>query len=203
VHEKGSVNIEAAEDDKELEYGKRLCSSSCSKYWFSRNFVREGSLTIVNSNSRNRFQKVSNLSQQRAEASNPLLDDIMINSFLERYKRDFERGMLRTERSKAAQVINWDEVGFDPNGSYRRTFTLGRGGERGWRVTTGEKAPFWATLLYATSANGTICGKPILIHQSSDSTHIAGNLLWGLDEDFLVSTSESGYMDKESLRPCA
>ena len=57
---------------------------------------------------------------------------------------------------KPNQVYNYDEVGFDPNGIWNKficTCKLFKG-EQGWKVQTGERAPFWCMLLVFTQAYG-------------------------------------------------
>jgi hypothetical protein len=110
------------------------------------------------------FQKVSNISIKRAVAANPMLQHIMTEKFRAFFKQLYEKGILPSELPAAHQCYSGDEIGLPPNGAYAKTFSLGRR-TRLFRICTGEKNPFWVTVLFFTCADGTVKCKPTIIHQ--------------------------------------
>ena len=62
---------------------------------------------------------------------------------------------------RATQVWNCDETGFDPIGKWRKVVCTYKyfQGEIMWKVQTGERAPFWCTLLVFTGADGGRVGQ--------------------------------------------
>ena len=57
---------------------------------------------------------------------------------------------------RATKVWNCDEIGLDPNGKWHKVVCTYKyfQGERMWKVQTGERAPFYCTLLVFTRADG-------------------------------------------------
>ena len=71
---------------------------------------------------------------------------------------------------RSTQVWNCNEVGFYPNGRWRKiicTYKLFQG-EQMWKVQTGEWAPFWCTLLVFTRADGQYFMPPIIVQQAKE-----------------------------------
>ena len=63
---------------------------------------------------------------------------------------------LNDIQPRAIQVWYCDEFGFDPNGRRRKVICTYKffQGERMWKVKTGERAPFWCTLLVFNQSDG-------------------------------------------------
>ena len=59
---------------------------------------------------------------------------------------------LHQIQPRATQVLNCDEIGFDPNGKWLKVVCTYKyfQGEITWKAQTGERAPFWCTLLVFT-----------------------------------------------------
>lgn len=187
-------------DDKKLQKkAQKLLDAKLSGNYMRRNF---DSPRNANPKSKQRYKKVSNLSIERSKAkNNPQNVNMMLEKQLEMYDDHYKNGKLKTPYPTRKQMWNWDEIGFDPNGRCSKLYTLGYDNHlRRYRETTGDKPPFLATLLYATNADGDIAVHPTLVHQSmSKDDTMPGNLVWGLGDDFLLCSSNSGYIDEEAF----
>jgi hypothetical protein len=64
------------------------------------------------------------------------------------------------------------------------------------RVKMGEKAPYWLTLFYVTRADGQVFIPPWLVHQAEELSEF---FTLYLPDDWGVSVTPSGYMDKKSF----
>ncbi len=89
-------------------------------------------------------------------------------------------------------VYNCDELGLDPTASGGRGFTLGRHSERRYRLKTGEKAPFWITVMLTTIP-------PLVVHEGGTDNLMPGNFLLNLDPSMVAHCTSSGYMDREGF----
>ena len=69
---------------------------------------------------------------------------------------------LHQIQPRATQVWNCEEIGFDPNGKWRKVVCTYKyyQGERMWKVKTGERTPFWCTLLVFNRSDGQ-CFMPL------------------------------------------
>ena len=91
------------------------------------------------------------------------------------------------------QVWNFDEIGFDPNGSWLRvvcTYKLFTG-RYIWKYQTGERSPFWCTDLIFTIAYVQFFVPPVIIQQAENYTQ---DHLQNLLSDWIVHNTTSGYM---------
>ena len=71
-----------------------------------------------------------------------------------------------------SQTWNCDEIGLDPNGNWTKVVCTYKWcpREEMWKAQTGERAPFWVTLLLFTRADGQCFIPPIVIHQAPKLT---------------------------------
>jgi hypothetical protein len=102
----------------------------------------------------------------------------------------------------AADVLNLDEIGFDPNGQVERAYSLTRDSERRYCIRTGEKAPFWVSVILIALANGTML-PPIVIHKGGSDNALPAHFVNGLDPTFYVHCTSSGYADKDCFKIAA
>jgi hypothetical protein len=94
---------------------------------------------------------------------------------------------------KIEQVHSGDEIGLPPNGEISGTYTLGhKSGLRTFRVVTGEKNPFWATVFFWTTGDGVMRGKPVIIHQGGTEESFPAHFASGVPSDWGVHASPSG-----------
>ena len=103
---------------------------------------------------------------------------------------------LHQIKSKATQVWNCDEIGFDPNGKRHKvvcTYKFFRR-EIMWKVQTGEHVPFWFTLLVFTRADGKCFMPPAVVHQAKEYSQ---DLQHNIPFDWTVHHTPSGYMDRD------
>ena len=63
---------------------------------------------------------------------------------------------LKEIQPHPSQVYNYDEIGFDPNGSWLRVVCTYKffTGKLIWKSQTGERAPLWCTYLIFTRDDG-------------------------------------------------
>lgn len=147
------------------------------------------------------FQKDSDISHKRAAAGSEELSIIMTEKFKKQYEADYHAGLITTPQPQASQVWNGDEIGLPPCAGSNPTFTLQSCKFRSFRIVTGEKAPFWVSVLFSSCADGTTI-PPMIVHQSGGDTYSAV-LLDGLPVDFVFHTTESGYMDQDGFKAFA
>ena len=95
-----------------------------------------------------------------------------------------------------SQVWNCDEIGLDPNGKWTKVVCTYKWcpREEMWKAQTGERAPFWVTLLLFTRADGQCFIPPVVIHQAAELT--AEHCLH-IPSDWIVHATKSGYMDRD------
>ena len=103
---------------------------------------------------------------------------------------------LKEIQPRPSQVWNFDEIGFDPNGSCLSVFCTYKffTGKRMWKSQIGERAPFWFTSLFFTRAYGQCFMPPMIVHQAENYTQ---DLHWNIPSDWLVHSTPSGYMDMD------
>ena len=63
-----------------------------------------------------------------------------------------------------------------------------------WKDQTGERAPFWCTLLFFTRADGKCFMPPVVFHQSKEYSQ---DLHHNIPLDWTVHHTPSGYMDRD------
>ena len=75
---------------------------------------------------------------------------------------------LKEIQPRPYQVCNFDEIGFDPNGSWLIVVCTYKfiTGKHIWKYQTGEISPFWCTALIFTRAYGQFFVPPVIIHQA-------------------------------------
>ena len=103
---------------------------------------------------------------------------------------------LEKIQPRPSQVWNCDEIGIDPNGKWTKIVCTYKYcvAEQIWKAQTGERAPFWCTLLFFTRADGQCFIPPVVVHKSATLTE---DLLYGIPDDWIVHVSTSGYMDRD------
>ena len=189
VRSMGEDLLETAETDRQRSQAQRMIGAKCGREWINLNLGENG------------FTKKSNLSLKRAAAANPVLDHIMRMEMEAVYDQHFEAKILPARRPSANQVWNGDEIGWDPNGKARSTFSGRREpGERGFRHVTGERAPFWATMFFFTRADGDRPVPPMIVHQGGSDSEMPASVALYLPEDWGIHCTASGYMDREGSR---
>jgi hypothetical protein len=94
------------------------------------------------------------------------------------------------------QTWNCDEIGIDPNGKWHRIVCTYQWSPTGkiWKTQTGERAPFWITVLFFTRADGQCFIPPTIVHQGSELT---ADLLINLPGNWIVHVTPRGYMDRD------
>mmetsp|Transcript_3316 Transcript_3316/g.7611 ORF Transcript_3316/g.7611 Transcript_3316/m.7611 type:complete len:215 (+) Transcript_3316:1524-2168(+) len=123
--------------------------------------------------------------------------------FLARYAVLYQTGVLKTEAPTAQQVWNGDELGWDPNGNFSATLTYdidGGPAQRGFRLSKGNKAPFWVTMFFFSRVDGVPMVPPVLVHKGGTATHTPSVFLQGVPPDWTVHNTASGYMDQEGFK---
>ena len=103
---------------------------------------------------------------------------------------------LHRIQPRSTQVWNCDEIRFDPNGKWHKVvcnYKLFQG-ERMWKVQTGERAPFWCTLLVLTRSDGKCFIPPIIFHQAKDYSQ---DIHHNIPLNWTVHHTYSGYMDRD------
>ena len=94
-----------------------------------------------------------------------------------------------------SQFCNFDEIGFDTNGSWLRVVCTYKflAGERIWKSQTGERSHFLCTSLFFSRAYDQCFMPPMIVHQAENYTQ---DLHWNLPSDWLVHNTLLGYMDR-------
>ena len=101
---------------------------------------------------------------------------------------------LHQIQPRANQVRNCDEIGFDPNGKWQKVVRNYKffQEEIMWKVQTGERAPFWCTLIVLTRAGGQWFIHPTVVHQDKEYSKYIHHSI-PLDCTFYHTPSD--YMD--------
>jgi len=132
---------EVPESNAELE---RLVNAKFSRTFIRKNFLLSGSLTPGIANTAPKMTKTSPLSLPRVKGTSPVVLNKMFEKFIAHQEDLITKGIFPPGGPAACQVINVDEVGFDPEGRVLSTFSTSKGsGERRFHARTGEHAPFW------------------------------------------------------------
>ena len=102
---------------------------------------------------------------------------------------------LHQIKPRSNQVWNCDEIGFDPNSKCHKVVCAYKlfQGEIMWKVQTGERTPFWYTLLVFTRANGKCFMPPTVVHQAKEYSQ---DLHHNIPLDCTLHHTPSGYMDR-------
>jgi len=143
-------------------------------------------------------RKPSDLSQRRADAGDPYLNDEMFDKLEGLFDDHYEREILKTPRPRASQVYTGDEMGLNPKGKWYRVLALNyyQAMKRLWRVSTGEHAPFWVTLFFFTRCDGQMPIPPCIIHESATVSEF---FAMHLPEDWTIHCTKSGYNDRDGM----
>ena len=98
---------------------------------------------------------------------------------------------------RADQVWNCDEIGFDPNGKWDKIVCTHKWctSEKLWKTRTGERAPFWVSILTFVRADGQCHVPPAICHQGAKLTGAQASYLDG----WTVHATESGYFDRDGF----
>ena len=94
---------------------------------------------------------------------------------------------------RATQVWNYDGTGFDTNCKWYKvvcTYKLFQG-EIIWKVKTGERTPFWCTLIVFTRADGKCFIHTIDFHQAKKYSQ---DIHHNIPLEWTVHHTPSGYM---------
>jgi hypothetical protein len=99
---------------------------------------------------------------------------------------------------RADQIWNADEIGFDPDGKWDRVVCTFKWcmSNKLWMTKTGEKAPFWVSMLYFVRADGmchlspSICHIPRISIKAMHSTFLTGQFTQ-LKVDILIAMASS------------
>lgn len=167
-----------------------------SRCWLATNMKDRIDKSLLDKPRKRSFQKTSRMSTKRMAAGNPMRSYIMTAKFLAVYQHHFDNGILSTPKPLASQVWNCDEKGVMPNGKWKPSYTLGRSGARGFTSATGERSPFWVTILFATRADGAKPPPPMVVHQGGDDKNLPAIFTSGLPDDWLIHSTKSGYLDE-------
>ena len=82
---------------------------------------------------------------------------------------------LHQIKPRATQVWVCDEIGFDTDGKWHNvlcTYKFFQGSIM-WRMQTGERAPFWCTLLVFNRDYGKWFMPPVVVHQAMSTPRIS------------------------------
>ena len=103
---------------------------------------------------------------------------------------------LKYIRPRATQVRNYDKVGFDPNGIWRKVICTYKffQGKLTRKVQTEEREPLWCTLLVFIWTDGKWFVPPVIVHQAKDYSQ---DLHYNVPLDWIVHHTPSGYMDRD------
>ena len=175
-------------------YTERLANAKCGSKFVRRNITCEENATRLNVHSS--LTKNSHISFKRAAASNPCLHSAMIRMFKEELRRKIDDGIFDEDGPLDCNVIDLDEIGFDPDGLMYKTYSLGNKRNRLFKLRSTEHAPFHATLLYGVVGDGALTS-PILIHQGKDTS---GDMALNLGDEFYLDNSPSGYADTDTFK---
>ena len=95
-----------------------------------------------------------------------------------------------------SQVWNCDEIGFDPNGSWRKVVFTYRlfTGDRMWRNQNVDISPFWCTYLSFYGAYGQWFMPTVIFNQAEKYTQ---DLHYNIPKYWVVHNTSSGYMDRD------
>ena len=165
-------------------------------------------------------KKTSKLSQARAGTNALVLTEKMFEQIRKTIQTMVDEGALTNPHNRPLedllephQIMNGDEVGFDPEGCTGRVecFT----GRRNMQsLTTSEHAAFWCTVFSVTKADGTLL-PPVVLHQGVDNELSQASCSLGdaftsdpaitgsehgppnVPRDWMVRQSSSGYMTEE------
>eukprot|EP00466_Bigelowiella_natans_P021038 jgi/Bigna1/132464/aug1.17_g7172 len=141
----------------------------------------------------------SKIDLKRARKATPAVRNAFFDKY-ESFVNDLRgAGSIPEDDKMAAKHFQYgDEIGFDPRGKFRKFLFKLRGKEKRQERTTGEKAPFWSTCLFFTSADGSLRVPPCIVHQAA-ATGGNSSLMLGLRSDFWFFTNEAGYMTKQGF----
>lgn len=146
------------------------------------------------------FTADSRISSKRLQAASPLTSSLMTKTFLKKFHELYELGILKTRLPTAVQCWGGDEAGITPEGNYQKTFSFNSPvNERPFHAQTGERNVFWSTILFATCATGEDMIAPMIVHQGGTDTDMPMKFVFGLGENWSVSSTSSGYMDQDSF----
>ena len=153
-----------------------------------------------------RAKKASDLSIKRAKAKSPHLTRLFFDMLKRVYADAALREQMRDSTPEPMMMGNFDEIGLSHKGSWPIAITVAQKNGRDcqinkklYRLSTGERNEFWATLFLFTKADGTCPAPPVIVHQAAKRT--AAHTMY-LPSDWCVLTSPSGYMTRD-LMPIA
>lgn len=146
--------------------------------------------------------KNSAISIKRAAAALPSVHHKMLAMFLSSDMEMIERGPVGSDGPSPDMIFNCDEIGFDPDGKAKRTYSVFKGrAERRFLYRKAERAAFfWVSAVPIITASGRLLD-PVFIHQGGGVTNmISKNFLLNLLPEASVTVTSSGYDDKEAFR---
>lgn len=181
--------------------GGKLANFQCSKAWVSSTFFSADGIKASIPEANPRLTKTSGISIKRAAAAHPAFHEAMLDMFAEFDRLLIEQGLVGPNGPDPDLIFNCDEIGCDPDGAHRRTYCLFKTAkERRFLLKSGEKAAFWVSIILIITASGILL-PPIVIHQGGgDGDTISKHFVMNLPPDAVVTTTSSGYDDKETFR---
>lgn len=131
----------------------------------------------------------------RFQANNPMLTEAMFDKFENVFEELHRQGFLRGPRPEAHQCHNMDEIGVDSTAKWDSVFRFEWNDQR-YTIGTGEKAPFWTTIVVTTCANGQFPMPPVIIHQGKEGQLSEHLMLCAslVDPDGEASMENSNYL---------
>lgn len=188
------------EDTAESERYKK---AKCCRNFIKDNFMNPSKYQLHEcvGTANPKLSKNSDMSFKRAAAAaDPTRSSTMTRMFKAHVNDLIRRGVFPPEGPEAANVEDWDEIGFDPWGRSHKVFSLFKTvNERRMNLRSGEHADFWATVLFGSIANGELT-RPTVIHQGGSVDEFRGDFCLNLHPDFKVDCTPSGYCSKTSFR---
>jgi hypothetical protein len=190
-----------ASDCTTLEEAERFQKAKCSRAFIEKNFFDKESYQLGGVNPR--MTKNSDCSFKRAAAANPTRASVMTRKFQENLNMLIAKEVFPSTGPSPYQVENYDEMGCDPWGQMNKVFSLLRNiDERRMNLRSGEKAEFWASILFGVNAGGEL-KMPTVIHKGGTDGELRGDFTMNLDPRFKVDCTPSGYASKITFRTAA
>ena len=152
-------------------------------------------------------QKASSISHKRARAQDPALNQEMFHRFAQFTLDLYTNGEIPAPYWGNDAMWGGDEIGFDPDGSYKSMSSFsspGRLSQRAFALRSGEKAAFWATVFFWVRMDGGQVLPPCIVHQG---VNLHGEMFMRLFDqktprEWVQQATPSGYADQEFFGWC-
>ena len=145
-----------------IESLQRFEDAAVSRVWMWYNMKKYHAGLGMSGSAKKTQKKLLN----RAKAKSATLSKDMFDKIERMYKKHHEQGLLKcpSARPAANQVVNGDEVGFDPTGRWGSVFSF-KWDRLNSTLGTAERAPFWVSMFFFSRGDGLYVIPPCLIHQ--------------------------------------